>query len=305
MKVVETDLFGDPVDTLYVKGSGSDLVSDDRGRLRAGPARSSDRAGAARRALSDSEMAQQLRLACTREAPAPSVEAILHAILPARYVDHTHADAVLTMTNTPNGRKHVEELLRRRRRRRRLRDAGIRAGEAVREGLSGPGDRAHDRHGADEPRRVLVRRDRAPVVRADDRAGATGRGLPRRARCRAAAHVAVARRCRTRVAVEIAELRKQLSMVAGAPLIVSTTATPRTAAFLARDDLSDVASTRPDDPGSRDPDQARSDGRHATSRRMRRDYEQYFAAQSPAEPERADDAGPGAARRVRPSSSAS
>ena len=61
--------------------------------------------------LSDSAMAEQLRLACTRDAPAPSVEAILHAILPARYVDHTHADAVLTITNTPNGRKRIEECL--------------------------------------------------------------------------------------------------------------------------------------------------------------------------------------------------
>ena len=62
--------------------------------------------------LSDSAMAEQLRLACTAwTAPAPSVEAILHAILPARYVDHTHADAVLTITNTPNGRKRIEESL--------------------------------------------------------------------------------------------------------------------------------------------------------------------------------------------------
>ena len=44
------------------------------------------------------------------DAPAPSVEAILHAILPARYVDHTHADAVLAITNTPSGRKRIEEL---------------------------------------------------------------------------------------------------------------------------------------------------------------------------------------------------
>jgi rhamnose utilization protein RhaD (predicted bifunctional aldolase and dehydrogenase) len=35
-------------------------------------------------------------------APNPSVEAILHAIIPFRYVDHTHADAVV-ITNTPSG----------------------------------------------------------------------------------------------------------------------------------------------------------------------------------------------------------
>ena len=35
--------------------------------------------------------------------PTPSVETILHAILPFKYVDHTHADAVVTISNTSNG----------------------------------------------------------------------------------------------------------------------------------------------------------------------------------------------------------
>ena len=32
----------------------------------------------------------------------PSVEAILHAILPHRFVDHTHAEAFLAVANTPH-----------------------------------------------------------------------------------------------------------------------------------------------------------------------------------------------------------
>ena len=43
-------------------------------------------------------------------APAPSIETILHGILPARYVDHTHADAVLSVTNAPDGEKRVREI---------------------------------------------------------------------------------------------------------------------------------------------------------------------------------------------------
>ena len=35
---------------------------------------------------------------------------ILHAILPYKYVDHTHADAVVTITNTPNGEQRIREL---------------------------------------------------------------------------------------------------------------------------------------------------------------------------------------------------
>ena len=46
------------------------------------------------------DMAEQLLVASlTPGGPAPSVEAILHAILPYRFVDHTHADAVVTLTN--------------------------------------------------------------------------------------------------------------------------------------------------------------------------------------------------------------
>ncbi|MGH8977432.1 MAG: class II aldolase/adducin family protein, partial [Acidimicrobiia bacterium] len=108
VKVVEADLFGEQLDTLYVKGSGSDLATVTEAGF--APVRL-DRLVALSgiEALSDSEMAQQLKLACTRDAPAPSVEAILHAIIPDRYVDHTHADAVLTMTNTSKGREHIED----------------------------------------------------------------------------------------------------------------------------------------------------------------------------------------------------
>jgi rhamnose utilization protein RhaD (predicted bifunctional aldolase and dehydrogenase)/NAD(P)-dependent dehydrogenase (short-subunit alcohol dehydrogenase family) len=61
--------------------------------------------------LSDPQMVDELLAHRTRaSAPAPSVEAILHAILPSRYVDHTHADAVVTVTNTPGGEARVREI---------------------------------------------------------------------------------------------------------------------------------------------------------------------------------------------------
>jgi rhamnose utilization protein RhaD (predicted bifunctional aldolase and dehydrogenase) len=54
-------------------------------------------------------MAKELRCALTDPtAPDPSVEAILHAILPHRFVDHTHADAIIALTNSPDGRRHVD-----------------------------------------------------------------------------------------------------------------------------------------------------------------------------------------------------
>jgi rhamnose utilization protein RhaD (predicted bifunctional aldolase and dehydrogenase)/NAD(P)-dependent dehydrogenase (short-subunit alcohol dehydrogenase family) len=56
-------------------------------------------------------MVNELRTHMTRaSAPTPSVEAILHAILPYQYVDHTHADAVITITNTANGLERIREI---------------------------------------------------------------------------------------------------------------------------------------------------------------------------------------------------
>ncbi len=110
VKLTDHDIFGRPVDVLFVKGSGSDLASiTERDFAPVELERMTDLAKL--ETLSDKEMAEQLRLATTRaDVPAPSVEAILHACLPARYVDHTHADAVLTITNTPSGRKRIAEV---------------------------------------------------------------------------------------------------------------------------------------------------------------------------------------------------
>jgi rhamnose utilization protein RhaD (predicted bifunctional aldolase and dehydrogenase)/NAD(P)-dependent dehydrogenase (short-subunit alcohol dehydrogenase family) len=61
--------------------------------------------------LSDSRMANELRGACLdARAPAPSVESILHALLPYRFVLHSHADAVLALTNTPDGARWAGEV---------------------------------------------------------------------------------------------------------------------------------------------------------------------------------------------------
>jgi rhamnose utilization protein RhaD (predicted bifunctional aldolase and dehydrogenase)/NAD(P)-dependent dehydrogenase (short-subunit alcohol dehydrogenase family) len=109
VKTTEADLFGDPVEVLHVKGSGWDM-----GGLQPGGLAPLRLATVARLAelpeLSDARMAAELRAACLDPAaPAPSVESILHAILPFRFVLHTHADAVLALTNTPDGDARVRE----------------------------------------------------------------------------------------------------------------------------------------------------------------------------------------------------
>jgi rhamnose utilization protein RhaD (predicted bifunctional aldolase and dehydrogenase)/NAD(P)-dependent dehydrogenase (short-subunit alcohol dehydrogenase family) len=110
VKVREPDLFGEAEDILYVKGSGWDLETIEAegfAPVRLAPAM---RLATLPR-LSDPEMVNELRTSMTRAAaPTPSVEAILHAVLPFKYVDHTHADAVVTVTNTPGGEERVREI---------------------------------------------------------------------------------------------------------------------------------------------------------------------------------------------------
>jgi len=104
------DVFGESRRVLFVKGSGWDLKSIDTGGF--APVDLDHLLRLARLGrLSDSEMMRELRLATLDPAaPNPSVEAILHALIPHRHVDHSHADAVVTLSNTPRGADILREL---------------------------------------------------------------------------------------------------------------------------------------------------------------------------------------------------
>ncbi len=104
------NIFGETEQVLFVKGSGWDLRT-----IRApgfAPVKLDYlRALGALPALTDMQMMQHLRTALLDpSAPTPSVEAILHALIPHAYVDHTHADTVVTLSNTPNGEALLREL---------------------------------------------------------------------------------------------------------------------------------------------------------------------------------------------------
>lgn len=103
VKTTLSNIFGEAQEVLYVKGSGWDLATIEPAGF--APVQMHHLLRLATLAtLSDTAMAHELRLATLDPAaPAPSVEAILHAILPYKFVDHTHADAVVTITNTPDG----------------------------------------------------------------------------------------------------------------------------------------------------------------------------------------------------------
>jgi len=100
----------DGEEILYVKGSGWDLVSIKAEGF--APVKMSALLEMAKRKnLSDTEMVSGQKVAMIdRSAPNPSVEAILHAIIPFKVVDHTHADAIVTISNSKYGQEHIAKL---------------------------------------------------------------------------------------------------------------------------------------------------------------------------------------------------
>ncbi len=100
----------DAEEILYVKGSGWDLVSIKAEGF--APVKMATLLEMAKmKNLTDTEMVSGQKAAMIdKTAPNPSVEAILHALIPFKVVDHTHADAVVTISNSKNGKKLIDEL---------------------------------------------------------------------------------------------------------------------------------------------------------------------------------------------------
>jgi rhamnose utilization protein RhaD (predicted bifunctional aldolase and dehydrogenase) len=110
VKTEIVNLFGEKEDALYVTGSGLDLATIDRSGF--SPVRMEVLGKLINLdELSDSEMVRTMRSSMLdASAPNPSVEAILHAFIPFKYVDHTHADAVVTITNTDKRMERIGQI---------------------------------------------------------------------------------------------------------------------------------------------------------------------------------------------------
>jgi rhamnose utilization protein RhaD (predicted bifunctional aldolase and dehydrogenase)/NAD(P)-dependent dehydrogenase (short-subunit alcohol dehydrogenase family) len=97
------DLNGDAVEVLCVKGSGWDMGSIEPTGLPAVRLAPLVKLRS-RENLSDEEMVRLQRAnLIDPAAPNPSVEALLHAFIPHKFVDHTHSTAVLALTDQPDG----------------------------------------------------------------------------------------------------------------------------------------------------------------------------------------------------------
>ncbi len=103
------DMLGDDVDVLCVKGSGWDMGNIEPAGLPAVKLHPLRRLRPFEK-LSDEDMVSfQRQNLLDPAAPNPSVETLLHAFLPHTFVDHTHATAVLALTDQPNGEALARE----------------------------------------------------------------------------------------------------------------------------------------------------------------------------------------------------
>ncbi len=110
VKLKQKNLMGEEQDLLFVKGSGHDLASITSAGF-TGLELNAVKQLRKLESLSDEEMDNQLRISKIRaDAPDPSVEALLHAFLPHKYVDHTHAGSILALANQKNGLDLIREV---------------------------------------------------------------------------------------------------------------------------------------------------------------------------------------------------
>ncbi|GAA4949287.1 bifunctional aldolase/short-chain dehydrogenase [Yinghuangia aomiensis] len=246
VKATVADVTGADVEVLHVKGSGHDLATiGTNGFAPLRLARLRELLGVP--ALSDPQMVNELRCALLdAAAPDPSVEALLHAMLPHRAVQHSHADAILSLTNLANGEDVIREVF---------------GDEVVMVPYVMPGfdlavacarlwpKRSHDgtvgmvllNHGlftfGDRTEEAYTRHIDL-ITRAEEYLAAhTGRTAPRPA-------PALPDVPRT----ELAALRRAVSGAAGHPMVVGRHTDEATAAFVARDDLAAVATRGPATP---------------------------------------------------------
>ncbi len=110
VKTSATDMLGETVEVLHIKGSGWDMGDIEPAGLpavRLAPLRTLralDR-------LSDEDMVNYQRIhLLDASAPNPSVETLLHAFLPHKFVDHTHSTAVLSVIDQPDSEAIAREV---------------------------------------------------------------------------------------------------------------------------------------------------------------------------------------------------
>ncbi|HIK33164.1 MAG TPA: bifunctional aldolase/short-chain dehydrogenase [Oscillatoriales cyanobacterium M59_W2019_021] len=246
VKIREKNIVGEEEDILYVKGSGWDLATIEAAGF--SPVRIPHLLKLAKlEALSDPQMVNELKTQMTRaSAPSPSVETILHATLPYKYVDHSHADAVITITNTPGGFDRIREIYGN-----RVviipyvmpgfdlaRLCAQKFGAEATETTVGMVLMNHGLFSFGETARESYERHIELVSLAEDYLQKHGASSPPAAQATTAPDEKPLRHT-------LAELRHQLSQTAGFPVILATHRTPKTLAYANRDDIGTISQQGP------------------------------------------------------------
>ena len=110
VKTALPDLLGEMIEVMCVKGTGGDMAAIEPKGF------SAVRLERIRRLRERATLADEDMLRLRREslidpsAADPSVEFLLHAFLPAKFVDHTHSNAILSLTDQPDGEAICEEI---------------------------------------------------------------------------------------------------------------------------------------------------------------------------------------------------
>ncbi len=104
------DVTGGDIDAIYVKGSGWDMASIAAAGFAPMPL-ARLRQLLELEALADLDMTRALNASrLDPESPSPSVESLLHAFLPYRAVQHSHADAIINLTNIESPERLVRQI---------------------------------------------------------------------------------------------------------------------------------------------------------------------------------------------------
>ncbi|HSL35151.1 MAG TPA: bifunctional aldolase/short-chain dehydrogenase [Candidatus Limnocylindrales bacterium] len=243
VKVVARDIVGRDVEVLHVKGSGWDMASIEPAgftALRLAHLRDLLTLDA----LDDPAMMRELAAAKLDPGqPAPSVETLLHALLPQAVALHSHADAIVALTNTAAGERLVHDVLGGRvvvvpyvmpgyRLARHVRDL---AAETTRPGVDGLVLVNHGLFTFGETASEAYRRHVELITAVEtwldeQRRDATPTTPPRLPAPDPA---------------EIADVRAAISRAAGRPMIVTRDSDAEVARFVARRDLAELATRGP------------------------------------------------------------
>src|SRR5260221_13083455 len=109
VKNTEKNLFGKPAEFISLHAAGTELASIELAQFI--PLRRDNLLRLLRlTGLSDRELEQQIRLASNQPGSAATLNALLHAVIPAKYVDQVSADAILSLTNTPRAAELIQSV---------------------------------------------------------------------------------------------------------------------------------------------------------------------------------------------------